>query len=598
MIELSFGRILLRLMAYLRPYRRRASLAYVCLLSVTALGMVVPWVLKEAVDIGLAGETPTIMAVLAGGLLGVGIVRAGFSFGQRYLSDWLSQRVSYDLRNQLYDHIQSLSFAYHDQTHTGQLMSRCTSDVSSVESFAGTGLMEIVNILALLTGVLAILFTIHGGLAAASLIPIPIVAFIAVRLGRRIRPLFKRIQQQHAQMTTILQEDLTGIQVVKAFAREEHEADRFRAANVKLMERRLDSVGEWSFNFPMMTFVISLGTAMILWYGGNLVVVGTLTVGTLVAFNSYLGMLAMPIRRLGWLVNMAAEAVASGERIFEILDAPSPVEEAPGALDLPAGEGRVEFREVTFSYADEPVLQHVSFTAMPGQMVALLGATGSGKSTIIHLIPRFYDVSDGQILIDGHDIRDVTLRSLRRQIGIVLQDTFLFSATIRENIAYGREVVTEEEIIEAAKAAHAHEFIMEFPEGYDTVVGERGITLSGGQRQRVAIARALLMDPRILLLDDSTSSVDTHTEYLIQQALAGLMQGRTTFVIAQRLNTVMRAHQILVLEDGRIAESGTHDELLAKGGLYATIYDLQLREQDEARADALLDEEPPRDAHA
>lgn len=598
MCELTFGRVLLRLLSYLKPYWRRVLLAYICLLGVTALGMVVPWVLKEAVDIGLAGETPTVLAVLAGGLLGLGIVRAGVSFGQRYLSAWLSQRISYDLRNQLYEHIQSLSFAYHDQTHTGQLISRCTSDVSAVENFSGTGLMDMVNILVLLAGTLAVLFSIHSSLAAASLIPIPIIMLITVRLGRRIRPLFKRIQQQRAQMTTILQEDLTGIQVVKAFAREQHEADRFRDANVRLMERRLDAVGEWSFNFPLMTFVISLGTAIILWYGGNLVVDGVLSVGTLVAFNGYLGMLAIPIRRLGWLVNMAAEAVASGERIFEILDVPSPVQEKPDAVDLPAGEGRVEFREVCFSYGEEAVLKQVSFTARPGQTVALLGATGSGKSTIIHLVPRFYDVSDGQILVDGHDIREVTLGSLRRQIGIVLQDTFLFSATIRDNIAYGREDATEQEIVEAAKAAHAHEFITAFPDGYDTVVGERGITLSGGQRQRVAIARALLLDPRILLLDDSTSSVDMRTEYLIQQALARLMEGRTTFVIAQRLSTVMRAHQILVLDRGRIAESGTHEELLEQGGLYAEIYDLQLRGQAEARESALLKEDGPEDAHA
>lgn len=574
---MPFWRTLLRLIAYLRPYRRRVVMAYLSLLGVTGLSLVVPWILKEVVDVGLARKASGLLVVLAGGLLGLGLFRAVFIFGQRYLGAWLAHRISYDIRNQLYARIQTLSFAYHDRSQTGQLMSRCTSDVSAVESFAATGLTEFINILVLLTGALIILFSIHAKLAAVALIPIPILAFVTVRFGRRIEALFKRVQEQYADMTTILQEDLTGIQVVKAFTREPYEAQRFRDANVELMRRRFASIGEWSFNFPMMTFIVSLGTALILWYGGKLVVQGEMTVGTLVAFNSYLGILAAPVQQLGWLVNIAAEAVASGERIFEILDAESPVREKPEAADLLPGQGRVEFRDVGFSYGDATVLKCVSLVAEPGQMVALLGATGAGKSTIIHLVPRFYDVTSGQILVDGHDVRDVTLSSLRRQIGIVLQDTLLFSMSIRDNIAYGRTDATEAEITAAALAAHAHGFIMQFPDGYDTLVGERGITLSGGQRQRVAIARALLLNPRILLLDDSTSSVDTQTEYEIQQALARLMQGRTTFVIAQRLSTVMRADQILVLESGQIAERGTHAELLARGGLYANTYNLQLR---------------------
>ncbi|MDH7488729.1 MAG: ABC transporter ATP-binding protein [Anaerolineae bacterium] len=572
------------MLGYVRPYARRAALAYACLLGVTALSLVVPWVIKQAVDLGLAQGAPSTLLVLGGGLLGLGLVRAGFSFGQRYLSAWLAHRVAYDLRNRLYDRIQTLSFAFHDHAQTGQLMSRCTSDISSVEALAGTGLAEFVNIAALFIAALVILFRIHPGLAAAALTPIPVLAFVTVRFGRRIGPLFQRIQEQHAEMTTILQEDLTGIQVVQAFTREPYEIQRFRDANVELMRRRLATIREWSFNFPMMTFIISLGTAIILWYGGHLVNDGRLTVGTLVAFNSYLGMLAVPVQRMGWLVDMAADAVASGRRIFEILDTPSPVQEKPGAIDLPVSAGRVEFRDVSFGYGDTPILEHISFVAEPGQIVALVGETGAGKSTLIHLIPRFYDVTAGQILVDGYDIRGVTLRSLRRQIGIVLQDTFLFSTTIRENIAYGREDATEDEIIAAAKAAHAHEFIVQFPDGYDTLVGERGITLSGGQRQRVAIARALLMDPRILLLDDSTSSVDTETERLIQDALARLMVGRTTFVIAQRLSTVMRVHQILVVDGGRIVERGTHAQLLALGGRYATIYEQQIRPMGERLA--------------
>ncbi|MGB9593979.1 MAG: ABC transporter ATP-binding protein, partial [Anaerolineae bacterium] len=581
-----FWKTLWRLLGYIRPYARRAALAYACLLAVTALSLVVPWVIKQAVDLGLTQGTPSTLMVLGGGLLGLGLVRAVFSFGQRYLSAWLAHRVAYDLRNRLYDHIQNLSFAFHDHIHTGELMSRCTSDVSSVEALAGTGVAEFVNIAVLLIAALVILFSIHPGLAAAALTPIPVLAFVTVRFGRRIGPLFQRIQEQHAEMTAILQEDLTGIQVVQAFTREPYEIQRFYEANQELVRRRLATIREWSFNFPMMTFIISVGTAIILWYGGNLVNNGQLTVGTLVAFNSYLGMLATPVQRMGWLVDMAADAVASGRRIFQVLDTPSPVREKPDAVELPPVVGRVEFRDVGFAYGGEPTLEGVSFVAEPGQITALVGETGSGKSTILHLIPRFYDVTAGQILVDGYDIRDVTLRSLRQQIGIVLQDTFLFSTTIRENIAYGREDATDDEIIAAAKAAHAHEFIMQFPAGYDTLVGERGITLSGGQRQRVAIARALLMDPRILLLDDSTSSVDTQTERLIQDALARLMVGRTTFVIAQRLSTVMRAHQILVVERGRIVERGTHAELLALGGRYAAIYAQQIRPAGERLAAA------------
>ncbi len=408
---MSFWRMLWRLLGYVRPYARRTALAYACLLGVTALSLAVPWVIKQAVDLGLTQGTPSTLLVLAGGLLGLGLVRAGFSFGQRYLSAWLAHRVAYDLRNRLYDRIQTLSFAFHDHAQTGQLMSRCTSDVSSVEALAGTGLAEFVNIAVLFTAALVILFRIHPGLAAAALTPIPILAFVTVRFGRRIGPLFQRIQEQHAEMTTLLQEDLTGIQVVQAFTREPYEIQRFRDANVELMRRRLATIREWSFNFPMMTFIISLGTAIILWYGGNLVNNGQLTVGTLVAFNSYLGMLAVPVQRMGWLVDMAADAVASGRRIFEILDAPSPVQEKPGAIDLPVGAGRVEFRDVAFGYGDTPILEHISFVAEPGQIVALVGETGAGKSTLIHLIPRFYDVTAGQILVDGY--ASATLRSAR-----------------------------------------------------------------------------------------------------------------------------------------------------------------------------------------
>lgn len=569
-------KILWRLLGYLRPYWARSVVSYACLATVAGFGLVMPLIVRQAIDVGLTRGEPSLLLGLGVAVLSVGVVRAFFSFGQRYLGEWLSQRVAYDLRNALYSKIQQLSFAYHDRTHTGQLISRSISDVESVQRFTGTGLMDGVNTILLLAGTLGILTYTQPLLTALAMFPIPILVGVTIRFGQRITPMFTRIQQQHAVMTTLLQEDLTGVQVVKAFARERHESERFRHSNLDLMARRLETVNEWAFTFPMMTFLVSIGSASILWFGGRMVMGGALTIGTLVAFNTYLALLSGPVQRIGWLVNLAAEALASGRRVFEILDAPSPVSELASARALPQGPGVVEFDHVDFGYdRRDTVLEDVTLRAEPGQVIGILGATGSGKSSIINLIPRFYDVTGGRVTIDSIDVRDCTFASLRQRIGIVLQDTFLFSTTIRENIAYGRPSATLDEIISAAVAAHAHEFIVELPSGYDTIIGERGVTLSGGQRQRVAIARALLMDPRVLILDDSTSSVDTETEHLIQQALARLMEGRTAFVIAQRVSSIISAHQILVLDRGRVVERGRHDELLTQGGVYAQTYALQ-----------------------
>jgi ABC-type multidrug transport system fused ATPase/permease subunit len=581
--------ILRRLLGYLQPYRRQAVLTYLCLLMVTVLNLIVPWLVKSVIDYALAqgtalGNSRSYLVQAALAIIGISMVKAVFSFGQRYLTEWLSLRTAYDIRNQFYNHVQRLSFAYHDAAQTGQLMSRATSDVDMVRQFIGSGLMEAANILLLLASTLFILFGLDWRLTLVALIPIPPLAFVAVRFGRVIRPHFQGIQAQVARLSTRIQESMAGVRVVKAFAREPYESERFAAENANLMDRRLRVMRLWGLNFPLMSFLIGLSTIIILWYGGREVIAGRLTIGSLVAFNGYLMMLAWPVQRLGWMVDVISRALASGERLFEILDAPSPVREATDARVLPPVQGEVRFENVSFSYADSrPVLHEVSLEAKPGQIIALLGATGSGKSTIISLIPRFYGVSAGRITIDGVDIREVTLKSLRQQIGMVLQESFLFSATIRDNIAYGCPDATLEEIIEAAKVARAHDFISEFPDGYETWVGERGVTVSGGQKQRLAIARAVLLDPRIIILDDSTSSVDTNTEYEIQQALGALMKGRTTFVIAQRLTTVLHADQIIVLDKGRVAERGTHQELLAANGIYREIYDLQLRDQEDAR---------------
>ncbi len=577
-------RILRRLLSYLAPYRKEAILAYGSLLGVTIMNLIVPRLISSVIDNALSGGARTFLLQAGAAIIGISAIKAIFAFGQRYLTEWLSFRTAYDLRNAFYDHVQRLSFAYHDAAQTGQLMSRATSDVDMVRQFIGSGLMEAINILLMLVTTLAILLSSNWRLTLVALLPIPLLTYLAIHFGRIIRPRFRDIQAQLARLSTLLQESLAGVRVVKAFAREPYESLRFAEENRKLLQQRLQVMRLWGLNFPAMSFLIGLSTLLILWYGGQRVMAGEMTVGALVAFNSYVLMLAWPVQRLGWLVDIISRALASGERLFEILDTPSPVQERPDAIEMPPIQGYVRFEDVSFAYAEaRPVLHSISLEAKPGQVIALLGATGSGKSTIINLIPRFYDVSAGRITIDGIDIRDVTLKSLRRQIGIALQESFLFSATIHDNIAYGRPDATMDEVIQAAKIARAHDFIMSFPDGYDTWVGERGVTLSGGQKQRISIARALLLNPRILILDDSTSSVDTNTEYEIQQALGELMKGRTTFVIAQRLTTVLHADQILVLDQGRIVERGTHEELLALGGAYRQIYDLQLRDQEEAR---------------
>jgi ATP-binding cassette subfamily B protein len=398
-----------------------------------------------------------------------------------------------------------------------------------------------------------------------------------------VGPRFRALRQKYADVTTAIQENITGARVVRTFAQEDHEVNRFSTQVHGLLQMNLKIARLWASYFPLMDFLSVLGIIFILWFGGWQIMKGQLTLGQFVAFNMYLMMLMMPVRMLGFIINTSQEAIASGRRIFEILDTKSEVEESPHARPLPSIKGHIKLEYVSFGYetGDVLVLRNFDLDVQPGETVALLGATGSGKSTVINLIPRFYDPTSGRITVDGIDIRDITLESLRRQIGIVLQETYLFAASLKDNISYGKTDATMEQIIAAAKAANIHDFIASLPKGYDTDVGERGVTLSGGEKQRVAIARALLMDPRILILDDSTSSVDTETEHLIQNALERVMRDRTTFVIAQRLSTVKRADKIVVLEGGEVVEQGTHEDLLEKGGIYADIYNMQFRQQEE-----------------
>ncbi|HEU4793866.1 MAG TPA: ABC transporter ATP-binding protein, partial [Nitrolancea sp.] len=576
-------RVLSRILSYLVPYWRRTLLAVLTLLLGMVMQLAIPRLVQYLIDDGLVRQSLRVVTIGAVAIIGAGLLQGVFTYLRSYLFQFLAERVSFDIRNALYWHMQLLPFAFFDRAHTGQLMSRATEDINSIRRFLMFSLRSVVQTTVMLLVISVILFATNWQLALLSLSVMPVLAWTAIHFGRTIRPMFLAVQQQFGVMTTALQENLSGARVVRAFAREEDEATKFDCELQVLYDRNMETVARSSFFFSLMALLSSLGIAFILWYGGRQVVSGQLSLGQLTAFYFYLAMLAQPIRLLGWVVNSLARALASGQRIFQILDESPAQGETGGKVNLERVTGRVVFQDVSFRYPETTgdALSHISFRAEPGQRIALLGAPGSGKSTITALIPRFYEVSDGAVLVDGIDVRDISLDSLRRHIGIVPQETFLFSVSLRENIAYGRPDATEEEIIAAAVAARAHNFISALPEGYDTVIGERGVSLSGGQKQRVAIARALLMDPAILILDDSTSNVDTNTEFEIQQALNRLMQGRTTFVIAQRLITLKHADEILVLDHGRIVERGTHEELIAHGGIYRRIYDLQLKPHEE-----------------
>ncbi|MCL7455013.1 MAG: ABC transporter ATP-binding protein/permease [Anaerolineae bacterium] len=576
------AQILVRCYRYLSAYWQLAGGAYLLLFVITGLALLIPRLVGWIVDRGMrAGDTEFMgTGVLA--LLGLTLLKGILSYWQGRWTEMASQGVAYDLRNAIHEKLSSLSFSYHDSAQTGQLLSRTVQDVERIRFLTGRAVLRMVEGTVLLLGTFLVLLWMNPRLAVLALGTMPVLGWVAYRFGRDYRPLSLELQQQLAVLTTRVEEDLRGARVVKAFAQEEAKIEGFERVNDNWFQLSARAARLRAFNIPLLELIASAGTMFIIWYGGSLVIRDQLTLGELVAFSTYLGQLFNPVRRMGVILTAFAMAAAAGERIFEILDAKSEVEDAPGAVPLPPIRGHVRFENVSFAYfGRHRVLDGVYFEALPGQIIALLGATGSGKSTIINLIPRFYEPSHGRILVDGHDTGQVTLHSLRDQIGIVLQETTLFAATIRENIAFGCPEASEEEIVAAARAAQAHEFILETPDGYDTKVGERGVTLSGGQKQRIAIARAVLKDPRILILDDATSSVDTGTEQLIQLALERLMEGRTSFVIAQRLSTVRAADLILVLEKGRVAASGTHAELLKQSGLYAEIYHRQLRPQEE-----------------
>ncbi len=583
--------VFLRMIGLLRPHWLAFLGSVLCVALSTGFALAVPWLLGWVVDVGVHSGRLSDLLIASAAILGFSILRGVAAYGQGYLSQSVSNLVAYDLRNSIYSHLQDLSFSFHDDSETGQLMSRMTVDIEAVRNFYPLAFLRAIIAVATFGAVTVILFTLDWALALVTLICAPILIFLSIQVARRLRPLWAGVQSGAGDLGTVMQESLSGVRVVKSFAREDFEIDKFDKTNRSLRALNLEAMRTSAWNQPLMVMVLNVITVLVIWVGGAAVIGQRISLGTLFAVTQYALLLATPVRTFGFMVTWFMRGYSGAVRLFSVLDTESVIQDAPGAVELQQIDGEVRFEHVSFAYGNGiEVLHDIEIDAHRGQVIALLGPTGSGKSTVLNLLPRFYDVTKGRVMVDGYDVREVTQLSLRRNIGFVLQDVFLFNATLRDNIAYGISSATEEQILAAAKMVCIHDFALGLPDGYNTWVGERGVTLSGGQKQRVAIARTLLLNPGILLLDDSTSSVDTETEYLIQQALEAVMRGRTTFVVASRLRTVKNADLILVIEKGRIVERGTHDELLALDGAYTQLYDLQLREQEEFEA-RMVDEE-------
>jgi ABC-type multidrug transport system fused ATPase/permease subunit len=561
-----------RLLGFLRPYRWSLALSVVLAVGSQVAGLAIPALTGKIIDDAIRPRDEQLLWTLVALVAVAGLVRALLLLGRRFIAGRQALGVEFDLRNALYGHLLRLSWGFYDRHQTGQLMSRATVDLQGVRFFLGYGLIFFSQHILTIGAVTAILFVYDWRLALITLAITPALVVVAYLYSRQSHPILRDVQQRMADMTTVAEEAIVGVNVVKAFAQERREEKRFVGRNEAVFDESIRATRQRAFYVPLLSFLPLLAQAAVLLAGGHLVVNGSLTIGAFVAFNVYVLMLVMPLRMLGMWIGQAQRATASGERIFEVLDEPEEIVERPGAVSLPPGDGRLRFEHVTFGYDPEhPVLRDVDLEIEPGQTVALIGHTGSGKTTLTALLPRFYDATEGRVVIDGADVRDLRLTELRSAIGVVSQDPFLFSTTVRENIAFGAPWATEEDIVRAARMAQAEEFVLQLPDGYDTVIGERGITLSGGQRQRLAIARAILVDPRVLVLDDATASVDATTEARIRLGLREAMKGRTTLIIAHRLSTIALADEIVVLEHGRVAARGTREELTETSAVYRDI---------------------------
>ncbi|MBP1764247.1 MAG: lipid exporter, fused ATPase and inner rane subunit MsbA [Firmicutes bacterium] len=573
-------KIYLRLLSYIRPYLPRLALAIVCIIVAAGGNLYIPWIIKNVIDDVLTAKNMEMLNIISISIVAVFLVRGIFFYGQTYLMSFIGQRVIIDIREAVYRHLQKLSLSYYDKRQTGTIMSYVTNDVAALQNALIDSVVELVTEGMVLAGSLGAMFYIHWKLSLLTLTTLPLVALAINFFGKKLRKAGKTLQERTADITSVLQETISSVRVIKSFAREDYEIDRFNRENYFNFRAQMKAAQIMATLTPTIEFLAAIGVTIIIWYGGREVISGSLTSGSLIAFLIYVVNISNPIKRLSRVYGNIQRALAAADRVFTVLDTPSEIQDLPGAVDLPPVQGTVAFENVTFEYKPgEPALQEVSMTAEPGQMVAIVGPSGAGKTTFANLLPRFYDPVAGRITLDGIDIKSVTLRSLREQIGIVPQETILFNGTIYSNILYGDLTATEEQVLAAAKAANAHTFILAMPEGYQTQIGERGCKLSGGQRQRISIARAILKNPRVLILDEATSALDTESEKLVQDALDKLMVGRTSFVIAHRLSTIQRADRILVMDKGRIVETGTHEELIRSGGLYEKLYQIQFNEQ-------------------
>ncbi len=571
----------LRLLKYIRPYTHRLMMAILCTVMASACNLYLPWIIKDVVDKVLVQKDTFMLYVIAVSIIVIFIIRGLFFYGQSYLMSWVGQKVVIDIRGEIFRKLQRLSMSFYDKNKTGTIMSYVTNDVAAMQTAMVEKAVELVTEGLILIGSIVAMLWLDWKLTLFTFCTFPVVLWCMDYFGKKIRKNGGEIQECTAELTSVLQETVSSARVIKSFVREEYETGRFDDQNKENFYANMKNIKLNSLLTPVVEFVAAVGVTIVMWYGGRSVIDGDITAGALVAFLVYAVNIANPIKRLTKVAASIQKALAAGDRVFSVLDLPEDIKELPEAKPLPPVKGKVEFDNVKFSYnPEEEVLRGLSFTVNPGEVTAIVGPSGAGKSTIASLLPRFYDVTGGAIRIDGCSIKDVTLDSLRGQVGIVPQETMLFNGSVYDNILYGRLDATPEEVFEAAKAANADEFIRQLPQGYETKLGDRGVNISGGQRQRIAIARAILKNPRILILDEATSALDTESERVVQEALDRLMIGRTSFVIAHRLSTIKNADKILVLEHGTLVETGTHDELLAKNGLYAHLYQIQYRNKE------------------